>query len=401
MVYNSKGHHSMISSTYKLSNNYKNGYLNVPEKVKEALGILTGTLSQLTKETDVMYCTGGFVRDMLLDLSFSDIDLAVDDRYFDEFIKMIKSLPTITGYGTDFAAVNGEDEVAEIELIRFSLNDCDFDLKRAVFGDKMRTDVLKRDFTINAVYLNPFTYQVIDPADYIEDLKNRTLRGVDSYSVIFIDRNRIMRAVRFKYKGFSFEPGLEEYMKNGAKDYLKKAKDVSDLQRLGGELRKCFASKHHKEILSELIVGDLLHFISWDKEVLLKSVEVVTLMKEILESEKWNLTVERYGIDRDAEDMLLIVYAYVFYFMRLYEAGIIKKQPFSQICKCMLKKSRVRELASVCSKLKKIAQTSDLSLQQSLLDSLIVEIKMTRESPTEIFLLAMLMKEDQFQKLKI
>ena len=161
------------------------------------------------------------------------------------------------------------------------LNGFDFDLKRSNFGSNIKKDVLLRDFTVNALYINPCTFELIDPDNYLEDIKSRTLRGIQKYSLIFIDRNRLIRAVRFKSKGYSFEPELESYMKKGAKQYMKSAGDVLDLQRFGGEIRKCIQSNKCQSIMTELITGDLLSFMCKEKKVLLEMLETIVLIKDL------------------------------------------------------------------------------------------------------------------------
>ena len=383
--------------------NCKDGRLLVPLKVETAFKTLTEALGKVTDRQDVLYCTGGFIRDVLLDAAFSDIDLAIEDQYFDEFVQVVKALPAVSGYGSDYSPVEGEGKEleAQIELVRFVLNSCDFDLKRTVFGENMSRDVLRRDFTINSLYLNLCTLQLVDPADFLSDVFGRVLRGVDRYSIIFVDRNRIIRSFRFKYRGFSFHPELAEYLRTGAKEYLRKATDIVDLQRLGGELRKCFSSPHYREILSDLIEGELLRFICHDQEVLRKSLDVICLMNEITKSDKWLEFLGKYQGDRAEEAVLLVVYSLVFYFQRLYEAGIIKKTPFSQFTKCMLRKSRAKELVSATKKIVKIADEPDFETQQKLLNSLIVDVRKNRPCPTEVFLLSMLMKTQDFFKLNI
>ena len=349
--------------------------LNLPENVIKALKALTDCLSQLTERKDLMLCTGGFVRDVLLGESFNDIDLTLDEQVYDKFIPLLRNVPDFQSVGIDFTA--GEEfEGKQIELFRFFLFGIDFDLKRSTIGSGIMNDVWKRDFTINSLYLNPFTYEVVDPKDYLQDIKTKTLRGVNSYGMTFIDRNRIIRAVRFKHKGFIFEPKLHEYMSNGAKDYMKEAKDPSDLQRFGGELRKCMKSSQYKEILRELIEGDLLAFLSLNKQVLLNSIGVVTLMKDSFCTASWKRLssneelLGRMGIKMDQEsiEMRGMIMSYLIYFFIMYEEGEIKKRDVKRVQIALMKQQTAKDLAKHHKKLKKILSKSSQHAHDDIID---------------------------------
>lgn len=347
---------------------------NIPGDVKEAFVVLTQALAQITDKTDQMYCTGGFVRDLVLGLPFHDIDITLQEVYFDRFIKIVRELPGVTGYAADFTA--GEEFKGEqVELIRFELNGISFDLKRAKFDPDMEGDILKRDFTVNALYINPFTWEIYDPKGYLPDVYTRTLRGVNNYSIIFIDRNRIIRTVRFRWKGFEYEPGLEKYLESGAKAYMRDAKDPSDLQRLGGELRKCFASSKYQEILTELISKDLLRFLCVNKQVMLKSVEVVKLAKDLLHSKQWATISEKYlkPEAREADEMRLLIHLYLTYFLRLSGARVVPRSSVKRIGMSFLRLSSLTQVVKNYKRMVRIAEAGELHQIQSALSKYIQE----------------------------
>lgn len=76
---------------------------------------------------------------------------------------------------------------------------------KVVFAE-LEDDVLRRDFTINALALNPLTNQVIDYVGGIDDLDNKLVRFIGKPAErIQEDPLRIMRALRFKnHLGFSY-----------------------------------------------------------------------------------------------------------------------------------------------------------------------------------------------------
>lgn len=347
---------------------------NIPGDVKEAFLVLTQALAKLTDKTDQMYCTGGFVRDLVLGLPFHDIDITLQEVYFDQFIKIVRELPGVTGYAADFTA--GEEFKGEqVELIRFELKGISFDLKRATFDHDMEGDIMKRDFTVNALYINPFTWEIFDPKGYLADVYSRTLRGVNNYSIIFIDRNRIIRTVRFHWKGFEYEPGLEKYLESGAKAYMRDAKDPSDLQRLGGELRKCFNSSKYHEILTELISKDLLRFLCINKQIMLKSVEVIKLAKDLLHSKQWAAISEHYlnPEAREADEIRLIIHLYLSYFLRLSAMKIVPRSSVKRIGMSFLRLSSLTEIVKNYKRMVRISESTDLPQIQSALTKYIQE----------------------------
>ena len=79
-----------------------------------------------------------------------------------------------------------------------------------MYGD-IESDAFRRDFTVNALYLDPNTRQIIDFADGIEDLKARQLRIIGEPEARYReDPVRMLRAVRFAAKlGFRLEASSE------------------------------------------------------------------------------------------------------------------------------------------------------------------------------------------------
>ncbi|HMW71270.1 MAG TPA: polynucleotide adenylyltransferase PcnB, partial [Cellvibrionaceae bacterium] len=79
-----------------------------------------------------------------------------------------------------------------------------------VYGD-LESDAFRRDFTVNALYLDPNTRQIIDFAEGIEDLKQRQLRIIGEAEARYReDPVRMLRAVRFAAKlGFRLEASSE------------------------------------------------------------------------------------------------------------------------------------------------------------------------------------------------
>jgi poly(A) polymerase len=91
------------------------------------------------------------------------------------------------------------------------------------FGDSLREDLARRDFTINAVAAAALTGEVVDPFEGRRDLERGVIRAVgDPLERMRDDPLRMLRAVRFETtlsrpeKPFAMTPDLEEAIRDNA-----------------------------------------------------------------------------------------------------------------------------------------------------------------------------------------
>ena len=142
---------------------------------------------------------GGAVRDELLHLPVSDIDLATRIAP-DEVVRRleaakIKGVPTGIEHGTITAV--SDAQTFEITTLR---RDVSTDGRRATvaFTDDWREDAARRDFTINALSADPNTGELFDYFDGLGDLERRHIRFIgDPLQRIAEDHLRILRFFRF------------------------------------------------------------------------------------------------------------------------------------------------------------------------------------------------------------
>ena len=142
---------------------------------------------------------GGAVRDTLLGLPVSDVDIAtalLPETVMDRLESGgVKAVPTGLDHGTITAVVDGKNY--EITTLR---RDVSTDGRRATvaFATDWREDAARRDFTINALYADPQTGEVFDYFGGLTDLKNGCLRFIgDATQRIAEDFLRILRYFRF------------------------------------------------------------------------------------------------------------------------------------------------------------------------------------------------------------
>lgn len=165
-------------------------------------------LAALDVESGTTRLVGGAVRDALLGHEVSDIDLAT--RLSPEAVVErleaagIKAVPTGIAHGTVTAVAN--DSVIEVTTLR---RDVATDGRRATiaYTDDWREDAARRDFTINALYANPFTGAIDDFFGGLDDLAARRLRFIgEPLQRIAEDHLRILRFFRFHARFGSGEP---------------------------------------------------------------------------------------------------------------------------------------------------------------------------------------------------
>ena len=151
---------------------------------------------------------GGAVRDELLGLPVSDIDLATriaPEEVIGRLQKArIKAIPTGLDHGTVTAVSDGH--TFEITTLR---RDVTTDGRRATvaFTDDWKEDAARRDFTINALSADPVTGEIFDYFGGLPDLEHRHIRFIgDPIQRIAEDHLRILRFFRFHARFDAGEP---------------------------------------------------------------------------------------------------------------------------------------------------------------------------------------------------
>jgi poly(A) polymerase len=142
---------------------------------------------------------GGAVRDTLLGLPVSDVDLATPLEPPEVVRRLqaagIKAIPTGIAHGTVTAVSHGA--VVEVTTLR---RDVATDGRHAVvaYTDDWHEDAARRDFTINALYAEPLNGRVDDFFGGLADLEARRVRFIgDPLRRIAEDHLRILRFFRF------------------------------------------------------------------------------------------------------------------------------------------------------------------------------------------------------------
>ena len=183
---------------------------------------------------------GGAVRDLLLKEVPGDLDLATILPPNEVVRRLeaagIKAVPTGIEHGTVTAVSSGT--VVEVTTLR---SDVSTDGRRATvaFTDDWSKDAGRRDFTINALYADPFTGELFDYFDGLDDLRTRTVRFIgEPLQRIAEDHLRILRYFRFhaRYGHGEPDPHALEACTERANDLMALSRE-----RIADELLKLFS----------------------------------------------------------------------------------------------------------------------------------------------------------------
>ena len=136
------------------------------------------------------------MRDQLLGRSPKDYDIATSATP-DQVQSALRNTKAIgKAFGVIQAHVDGHR--FEIATFRADHDYADGRHPTTVTFTDAKTDASRRDFTINAIFLNPLTQDTLDFCDGIKDLKKRVIRCVGSPNQRFKeDHLRMIRAIRF------------------------------------------------------------------------------------------------------------------------------------------------------------------------------------------------------------
>ena len=149
-----------------------------------------------------LYLVGGVVRDAVAGrfMPEADMDCATDAR--PESIRRIVSeaASSVWEQGARFGTVGCilDGRTFEITTYRADTYDSDSRKPRVVFGDNIEDDLLRRDFTVNAMAVDLQDGSLLDPHGGRRDLANRMLRTPRDPAISFTDDPlRMLRAARF------------------------------------------------------------------------------------------------------------------------------------------------------------------------------------------------------------
>ncbi|MBP3630142.1 MAG: CCA tRNA nucleotidyltransferase, partial [Clostridia bacterium] len=184
----------------------KRGVKNYTEIIECLKNIILGT-----KFENHVFSVGGCERDLILDSPIKDIDIVIDlPNGGIEFANWLKdnghtvgSVVVYEHFGTAMFRLKDypDEEIEAVQTRKECYRDMESRNPETAFGSIM-DDCQRRDFTINAIYRNISTGDILDlNGKSFDDITDGWIRACGDPNIIFSeDPLRILRAVRFKYR---------------------------------------------------------------------------------------------------------------------------------------------------------------------------------------------------------
>ncbi len=155
--------------------------------------------SLLVENFSQTFYVGGMVRDLLLHIKVSDIDIATRARP-DQVARVLKENGILYNDNSkNFGVVTAMQGGLKIEITTFRKDlTSSGRYPKVAFVNGPKQDSKRRDFSINALYLNGISKQILDFNGGTKDLKSKTIKFIGRPEKrIKEDPLRILRAIRF------------------------------------------------------------------------------------------------------------------------------------------------------------------------------------------------------------
>jgi len=188
-----------------------------------------------------LHLVGGSVRDALLGRLGADLDFATDARP-ERILQLVDGwAEAVWTTGIAFGTVGAQREGLRLEITTYRADSYDQVGRRPVvtYGERLENDLVRRDFTVNAMAVSLPEHQFVDPYGGLADIAAKRLRTPARPEDSLIDDPlRMMRAARFASQlKFEVDGGL-----------------IAAMTAMSNEIRRISVERVREE-LSKLICG--------------------------------------------------------------------------------------------------------------------------------------------------
>ena len=203
---------------------------------------------------------GGPVRDAILGRVAPDLDFTTSAQP-DQILKVVKPMASATwDVGREFGTIAAEIDGERVEITTYRADSYDPETRNPTveFGDNLEDDLVRRDFTVNAMALRLPSRTFVDPHHGLRDINLKTLRTPSRPEISFSDDPlRMMRAARFSSQlGFELDPEAFDAMVS-----LRERIEIISRERIRDELSKLLLADDPRpglEILVDSKLADLV-----------------------------------------------------------------------------------------------------------------------------------------------
>lgn len=214
------------------------------------------------------YLIGGCVRDILIGRKPKDWDITTNASP-EQIVALFPNTFYENVFGTVGVVNEGEDLDETVKVIEVTpyRQEVGYSDKRrpdtVVFSGNLEDDLKRRDFTINAIALEPFKGHIVDLYKGQDDIKDRILRTVGDANERFQeDALRVMRAVRLSVElDFQMDAATEK----AVVDNSHLLKHIST-ERIRDEFSRIVMSSYPQRGMEMLRTFGVIHFVSEDLE---------------------------------------------------------------------------------------------------------------------------------------
>ena len=208
---------------------------------------------RLREAGHVAYFAGGCVRDLLRGVPAQDFDIATSATPAEVQRLFPKTIPVGAAFGV--VLVLADNHQFEVATFRSDAAYLDGRHPSAVRYGSPEEDAQRRDFTVNGLFLDPLTNQILDFVDGRADLERRLIRCIGTPRHRFEeDKLRLLRCVRFASNlQFAIEPATGAAVREMAGQIC-----VVSAERIRDELIKIFTRPHAGTGLELLATTGLL-----------------------------------------------------------------------------------------------------------------------------------------------
>lgn len=210
------------------------------------------SIIKINDNSNKLFYIGGVVRDELLGRESLDVDITYVGNAIEYCSKFGEVVQVNPDFGTVRVAMPSHPSLCNTHSPIGTMDEVtvDFASTRSEsypqkghlpvvekIGCSLKEDVMRRDFTINALAKSVTTGEIVDYVGGLEDLKNKKLRVLHDESFID-DPTRIIRGLKFATR-FGFE--LEEHTKKLQDEYLANINYDMSYKRVKKELIETFS----------------------------------------------------------------------------------------------------------------------------------------------------------------
>lgn len=239
---------------------------------------------KIKDNSNKLYYIGGVVRDKLLGVESLDVDITYEGNaieYCGKFGEVIKENPD---FGTirvlvdkkevDFASTRAEkyEKKGHLPVV-------------IQIGCPLKEDVMRRDFTVNALAMRVSNGEIIDYVGGQKDLENKILKVLHEKSFID-DPTRIIRGLKFRVR-FGFN--LDENTRKLQEEYLNNINYDMSYKRVKKELIETFNLNSQEAF--EIFINERIYKLLSTADFELPSINIENLVNKYKINNPWLIYV--------------------------------------------------------------------------------------------------------------